>query len=50
MPYLDALQIIDAISDWFFDTPVTENLDLITFALFIICLGWVIYSLANKEA
>lgn len=50
MPFADAMQIINAVTEWIFLTPINGELDLLALILFAICIGWVIHSLANKEA
>lgn len=47
-------QLLNAITDFLFCITITDNtrsagLDVVTFALIVLCIGWVIHSLANKE-
>lgn len=50
MPFIDAMEIINEITNWIFLTNVSPGLDLLGLILFVLCIGWVIHSLANKEA
>lgn len=50
MPFVDAMAIINEITNWIFLTKVTPDLDLLALILFALCIGWIIHSLANKEA
>lgn len=50
--YFTASQIINAITDFVFDINIVSSgagLDIITFIFIVLCIGWVIHSLANKE-
>ena len=47
-------ELINAITDFLFGITITDNtraagLDIVTLALIVLCIGWVIHSLANKE-
>lgn len=47
-------QLLNAITDFLFGITITDNtrasgLDVVTLALIVLCIGWVIHSLANKE-
>lgn len=47
-------EIINEITDFLFGISITDNtrttgLDIVTLSLIVICIGWVIHSLANKE-
>lgn len=47
-------ELINAITDWIYSINLTDNakaisISLPTLALIVLCIGWVIHSLANKE-
>lgn len=41
-------EIINSITSIFSSVKI-GNLDIITLGIFVLCIGWVIHSLANKE-
>lgn len=44
----EAGEIINSITSIFSNIKI-GNLDVITLGIFVLCIGWVIHSLANKE-
>lgn len=50
LPFSDAVSVLNDVYNWLFLTKVTNSVDIISFILFVACIGWIIHSLANKEA
>lgn len=44
----EAGTIINSITNLFAEVQI-GGIDIITLSIFVICIGWVIHSLANKE-
>lgn len=47
-------ELINAITDWLYTINLSDNsraisISLPTLVLIVLCIGWVIHSLANKE-
>ena len=47
--FIDAASIINIFTGIFTSIQVTSSLDLVTMIIFVMGIGWVIHSLANKE-
>lgn len=52
--FTTAGELINAITDFLFGITISDNsraasIDIVTLALIVLCIGWVIHSLANKE-
>lgn len=44
----DVISVINVFCDLILDFTI-QNVDIISIAIVVICVGWVIHSLANKE-
>lgn len=47
--FADAASIINIFTGIFSGVQITSSVDLVTFVIFVMGIGWVIHSLANKE-
>ncbi len=47
--FVDAASIINIFTGIFTSIQITSSVDLVTMVIFVMGIGWVIHSLANKE-
>lgn len=47
--FIDAASIINIFTGIFTSIQITSGVDLVTMVIFVMGVGWVIHSLANKE-
>lgn len=47
--FVDAATIINIFTGIFTSIQITSSVDLVTMVIFVMGIGWVIHSLANKE-
>lgn len=47
--FADAASIINIFTGIFTSIQITSSVDLVTMVIFVMGIGWVIHSLANKE-
>lgn len=47
--FIDAATIVNIFTGIFTSIQITSGVDLVTMVIIVMCVGWAIHSLANKE-